>query len=445
MIDSLLIVDAGSFCNGGTPGKAIIEKHYRSAAAGSQATALILDEFWTHVGKNMEADGSTNPSPHVIPLHSTSEYYLIHIMRGNIFFVAVFGSETDPMNVATFLHQMVNLFLDYFGEITEVSIKDNFSAIYELLEEMLDHGKPYITEPNILKELIPPPSLLSTVINAVSIGTNFGVRTPTGALSHIPWRTTGLKYTNNEIFFDVGEDIDVIIDRYGNIVNGNIQGEISCVSRLSGMPDLTLMFGNSRIFDEQLTSFHPCVRFPRFQRDRVLSFIPPDGEFKLMSYTLPLTSVQSLPMSVKPTLQLTKSGGKLNITLTPRNTSGKPLELLTLTVPLPPYISSINLNATHGTVSFDQSTKVVRWVIPKLGTENNVNVTASLTGVVYLEADHPVGSGPPPVINVGVTGRVTMFAASGVRIDTLQVLNEAYKPFKGVKLFTRAREFYVRS
>ncbi|KAI8851682.1 hypothetical protein BC829DRAFT_386597 [Chytridium lagenaria] len=443
MIESLLIVDAGSFSNGGTPGKVIIEKHYRSASSGSKATSLILDEFWTHVAKGVNSSGTSVPTADVLPLYASSEYYLIHVLRGNVFFVAVVGSEADPINVATFLHQMVNLFVDYFGGISDVIIKDNFSAIYELLEEMLDYGKPYITEPNILKELIPPPSLLSTVMNAVSIGTNFGVRTPTGALSHIPWRTTGLKYTNNEIFFDVGEDLDVTIDRYGNIVNGNIQGEISCLSRLSGMPDLTLQFANSRIFDVQLTSFHPSVRFPRFQRDRVLSFIPPDGEFKLMSYTMPLTSLQSLPLQLKPTLQLTKTGGKLSISLSPRTTGGKPLEQITVTAPLPPYISSIKLDATHGTVGFDQNTRVVTWHIPKLGTENNTNISASLTGIVYLDADNPVDSQPPLVLNVGVNAKVTMFAASGLRIDTLQVLNEPYKT--GVKMFTRARNFFVRT
>ena len=31
-------------------------------------------------------------------------------------------------------------------------------------------------------------------------------------------------------------------------------------------------------------SFHPCVRYNRFERDRVISFVPPDGPFELMRY-----------------------------------------------------------------------------------------------------------------------------------------------------------------
>ncbi|KAJ3100897.1 AP-3 complex subunit mu-2, partial [Phlyctochytrium planicorne] len=443
MINSLLLVDAGSFANGGTHGKLIIEKHYRSAARGSQATALVLDEFWTHVAKGIAAEDNPNPSPDIIPLHYTNDYFLMHVLRGNVFFIAVVTTETDPMNVFAFLHDLVDLFLDYFGGISDIIIKDNFAAIYELLEEMLDHGKPYITEPNILKELVPPPSLLSTVINAVAIGTNFGVRNPIGALSHIPWRATGIKYTSNEIFFDVGEDIDVTIDRYGNIVNGNINGEIACTSKLSGMPDLTLMFANSRIFDEQNTSFHHSVRYPRFQRDRVLSFIPPDGDFKLMSYTMPITQSQSLPFLVKPSLQITKSGGKLHISLTPGRTNGKPLELVTLTTILPPFIANVKLDATHGTVGYDIATRKVRWHIPRLGSENNMQgVSASLTGILYLEVAANGDDGKSgkanivqptmmnPVLNVNVQGKVAMYAVSGLKIDALQVLNEPYKPFK---------------
>lgn len=35
--------------------------------------------------------------------------------------------------------------------------------------------------------------------------------------------------------------------------------------------------------------FHQCVRLTRFESDRTISFIPPDGEFELMSYRLQTT------------------------------------------------------------------------------------------------------------------------------------------------------------
>ena len=50
---------------------------------------------------------------------------------------------------------------------------------------------------------------------------------PTGQLSNIPWRRTGVKYTNNEAYFDVIEEVDAIIDKSGTTVTAEIQGYVS--------------------------------------------------------------------------------------------------------------------------------------------------------------------------------------------------------------------------
>jgi AP-3 complex subunit mu len=43
-----------------------------------------------------------------------------------------------------------------------------------------------------------------------------------------------------------------------------------------------LVLQNPRLLDD--VSFHPCVRFKRWESERILSFIPPDGNFRLLSY-----------------------------------------------------------------------------------------------------------------------------------------------------------------
>ena len=44
--------------------------------------------------------------------------------------------------------------------------------------------------------------------------------------------------------------------------------------------------GRSKSVDMEDVKFHQCVRLSRFENDRTISFIPPDGEFELMSYRL---------------------------------------------------------------------------------------------------------------------------------------------------------------
>ena len=47
------------------------------------------------------------------------------------------------------------------------------------------------------------------------------------------------------------------------------------------------MLGNpNKAIDLEDVKFHQCVRLSRFENDRTISFIPPDGEFELMSYRL---------------------------------------------------------------------------------------------------------------------------------------------------------------
>merc|ERR1739838_81989 len=44
--------------------------------------------------------------------------------------------------------------------------------------------------------------------------------------------------------------------------------------------------GKSKSVGLEDVKFHQCVRLSRFETDRTISFIPPDGEFELMSYRL---------------------------------------------------------------------------------------------------------------------------------------------------------------
>ena len=44
--------------------------------------------------------------------------------------------------------------------------------------------------------------------------------------------------------------------------------------------------------------FHQCVRLARFENDRTISFIPPDGEFTLMTYRLN-THVRAAPCATE--------------------------------------------------------------------------------------------------------------------------------------------------
>ncbi len=51
-----------------------------------------------------------------------------------------------------FLYKLVEVFKDYFGELEEESIRDNFVILYELFDEMMDYGYPQVSDGKVLKE-----------------------------------------------------------------------------------------------------------------------------------------------------------------------------------------------------------------------------------------------------------------------------------------------------
>lgn len=209
--------------------------------------------------------------------------------------------ETAPLLVIEFLHRVYDIFEDYFGEVEESVIKDNFATVYQLLEEMMDFGYPLTTEPNSLRDMIKPTSVISKLASVAMMGSsNISDVLPDGTISNMPWRKSGVKYSQNEIFLDIVEEIDSIIDRSGMIISSEVSGKIMGNSKLSGVPDLMLTFQDPNVIDD--CSFHPCVRYNRFERDKVVSFVPPDGPFELMRYKIHSRSIVSGPCYCQPSI-----------------------------------------------------------------------------------------------------------------------------------------------
>ena len=66
--------------------------------------------------------------------------------------LALTKRNSNVMAILLFLHRLVDVFTEYFRELEEESLRDNFVIVYELLDEMMDFGHPQTTEKNILKE-----------------------------------------------------------------------------------------------------------------------------------------------------------------------------------------------------------------------------------------------------------------------------------------------------
>lgn len=99
-----------------------------------------------------------NPHTNYEPCHL--DYWIIltkllqylYIRHNNLYVLALTKRNTNAAEILLFLHKIVEVFTEYFKELEEESIRDNFVIIYELLDEMMDFGYPQTTESKILQE-----------------------------------------------------------------------------------------------------------------------------------------------------------------------------------------------------------------------------------------------------------------------------------------------------
>lgn len=73
-------------------------------------------------------------------------------------------------------------------------------------------------------------------------------------------------------------------------MRSDVNGKIMMKCFLSGMPEMKL--GLSEKMGD--TTFHQCVNLGAFDSQKVVTFIPPEGEFEVMKYRSLLTLLQNL-------------------------------------------------------------------------------------------------------------------------------------------------------
>jgi AP-3 complex subunit mu len=128
--------------------------------------------------------------------------------------------------------------------------------VYPLLEEMVDYGWPLTTEPNALRAMIRPPSIISKLSSVlIFANTSVSESLPTGSVGNMPpWRPTGVSYSQNEIvYMAIVEEVDAIVG-----MTGNVSGCIQCQWHLGGIPDPPLLTLMEPVLINDC-SFHPCV------------------------------------------------------------------------------------------------------------------------------------------------------------------------------------------
>ncbi|XP_059504237.1 AP-1 complex subunit mu-1-like isoform X2 [Stegostoma tigrinum] len=386
-------------------GQVLISRNYR----GNVAMSMI--ENFMPLLLSKEDDGSLSP------ILQQDDVYFLWIKYKNIYMVSTVKRNTNISLSFAFLYKVKQIFIEYFGDLEQESIQDNFILIYITQEGYkLQQGAPR------------PPA---AVTNAVS------------------WRSEGIKYRKNELFMDVIESINFLVNARGSVVHSEILGQILLNCCLSGMPDVTLCFNDNALFNQNKgentnvvdfedIKFHSCVRLSRFENERVISFIPPDKEFELMSYRV-TNRVQPYLFVEANVQRYTHS--RIEITA---KVKGKFKERLTATdvaiiIPVPTDASSPKFSTAKGCIEWVPEDSVIIWSINSIQGGKEFMMKAHL-GLPSVKAEEPEAKPP-----IRVKFKIQYLAASGLQIKYVRIIEKStYQAISWVRCLTKSGDFQIR-
>lgn len=188
--------------------------------------------------------------------------------------------------------------------------------------------------------------------------------------------------------------------------------------------------------------FHQCVRLARFDSDRTISFIPPDGEFELMSYRL--------TTAVKPLIwveTVIEAHGRSRVEyMVKAKTQFKDRSVannVEILIPVPPDVDSPAFKASAGTVTYVPDLECIKWSIRQFhgGKEALMRAHFGLPSVASDEVDADKWRKR----SIQVRYEIPYFTVSGIQVRYLKILEKSgYPAMPWVRYITQNGDYQLR-
>jgi len=370
----------------------------------------------------------------------------IYINHNNLYVCALTRKNDNVMAIIVFLSKLIEVLTEYFKVLEEESIRDNFVIIYELLDEMMDFGHPQTSDTQILKQYITQDYF--KLIRKTSLRI---VQPPNAVTNSVNWRSDGIVYKKNEAFLDVVESINMLINAQGQVLNSEILGEVKIKSHLSGMPDLRLGLNDKGIFNNESNNknidledikFHQCVRLSKFENEKIITFIPPDGEFTLMSYRLSSNQFLVKPLILVNCKTKVHKHSRIEILCSVKAQIKKRsvANNVEVVIPLPDDADTPKFTPEYGTVKWIPEKACLIWKLKTFPGGKQFHMRAEL-GLPSVVDSETILSKKPIKVNFSIP----YFTTSGIQVRYLRI-NEPklqYQSYPWVRYITKAGDDYT--
>jgi len=232
-----------------------------------------------------------------------------------------------------------------------------------------------------------------------------------------------------------------------------IVGAVKMKSFLSGMPELKLGLNDKLMFEATGRSsgrkgkavemedikFHQCVRLARFENDRTISFIPPDGEFDLMSYRLQAT--------VKPLIWVeavveSHSHSRIEYMIKAKSQfkSRSIANNVEIVIPVPCDVDSPAFKSSIGQVTYVPDKNAVVWTIKQFNGSREYLMRAHF-GLPSVGSTEPESWKAP----ISVKFEIPYFTVSGIQVRYLKIIEKSgYQALPWVRYITQNGDYQLR-
>ncbi|OEL23882.1 AP-1 complex subunit mu-2 [Dichanthelium oligosanthes] len=393
-------------------GRVLVWRDYRG-----DVSALQAERFFT---KLLDKEGDAEVHSPVV--YDDAGVTYMFIQHNNVFLLTAARQNCNAASILLFLHRVVDVFKHYFEELEEESLRDNFVVVYELLDEMMDFGYPQYTEAKILSEFIKTDAYRMEVSQ----------RPPMAVTNAVSWRSEGIRYKKNEVFLDVVESVNILVNSNGQIVRSDVVGALKMRTYLSGMPECKLGLNDRVLLEAQGRAtkgkaidlddikFHQCVRLARFENDRTISFIPPDGAFDLMTYRLS-TQVKPLIWVEAQIEKHSRSRIELMVKARSQFKERSTATNVEIEVPVPSDATNPNIRTSMGSAAYAPERDAMVWKVKSFpgGKEYMCRAEFSLPSITAEEG------APEKKAPIRVKFEIPYFTVSGIQVRYLKIIEKS--------------------
>lgn len=184
-------------------------------------------------------------------------------------------------------------------------------------------------------------------------------------------------------------------------------------------------------------STYRCVRLGKFDSERTITFIPPDGEFELMKYRV---TTPAQPFRLLPTIiEESKTKLMINLKVTSDFPEDKHASNVIIRIPLPTNAATAKSTCSRGYAKYEPAQNALVWRISNFPGSSEC-LLASVINLLPQTREKPWIRSP-----ISMDFNILMHSSSGVQVRFLKVYEKSgYKTDRWVRYISKSGDYSAK-